>query len=151
MAELQSTGYQAAAAAVVFSGTQTMQSLATDEWTNFSDSISNSSNYVMADFECVLESAAFTANDQVNLYIIPILDATDPDWTGNVATEEQQNEQYFVGAFVTTGDTNAQRIMLRNIPLPPGSFRIGVRNKTAVSFTAQNNVINWRPHSYQSI
>lgn len=149
---LKSTGYQASATAVSFTGTQTLASLTDNEWTNESDAIDNTTNkYVMADFFFELASAAFTGTDSiVELYILPSVDGTKyPNWTGNVTTDEQENSPYFVGAVTTSGATEAQDLVLRNVVLPPGLFKVGVRNKSGVSFAASSNTLEYRPHSFE--
>jgi len=151
MADLTSTGYQASAASVSFSGTQTLDSLTNNEWTNLSDEIDNSTNkYVMADFYLELGSAAFTGvGSTVIVYLIPSVDGTNyPDWTGNVTTDEQQNEQYFAFSMTTTGATEAQKITKERIAIPPGKWKVGVRNVSGVTLAASANTLYWRPHSF---
>lgn len=151
---LKSTGYQAASTSIAFSGTQTLASLADGEWTNLSDEIDNTTNlYVMADFLFEIASAAFTGTDSViELYIVPSVDGTlYPNWTGNVTTSEQENDQYFVGAVTTSGATEAQVLALRDVKLPPGKFKVGVRNNSGVAFAASGNTLEYRPHSYQDV
>lgn len=151
---LKSTGYQAASTSIAFSGTQTLASLADNEWTDLSDEIDNTTNlYVMADFFFELASAAFTGTDSVvELYIVPSVDGTlYPNWTGNVTTAEQENYQYFAGSAVTSGATEAQNIAIRDVKLPPGKFKVGVRNTAGVALAASGNTLEYRPHSYQDV
>lgn len=148
MATSYLSGYLAEAQTVAFSGTQTMDSLAVDEWTNLSDEIDNSTNkYMLADFELVLGSAAFV-DDVISMYIVPSVDGTNyPDWTGNVATAQSKNEQYFVGSF-SIDDTQAQRAALRGVALPNGKFKIGIRNNPDVALAASGNTLKYRPYGY---
>lgn len=150
MANTLLSGYLASATTVSFTGTQTLASLADNEWTNLSDAIDNSTNkYPLADFELVLGSAAFTGTDSnVSLYLVPSVDGTNyGDWTGNVTTDKQENNPYFVGTFTTSGDTAAQRLILRNVLLPNGLFKLGVRNQSGVAFAASGNTLKYRPHT----
>ena len=108
----------------------------------------------MYDFELVLASAAFTgADSQVELYIVPSLDDTNyPNWTGNVATDEQENDQYFSGVtFVTSGATEAQRIVKRNVLVPPGYFKVGLRSLANVATAGSGNTLSYRPHSQEDV
>lgn len=153
MVDAVHSGYKAAAQAVVFSGTQQLNSLADNEWTDLSDAIDNSVNkYLFADLRLVLASAIFVGADSiVEVYIVPsINDAAYPSWTGDIATDQQHNQQYFVGSFTTTGTTAAQDISLRNVALPPGLFKWGVRNKSGVAFAASGNFLYWRPWNWAS-
>ena len=151
---VKSSGYLVAAQTVTFSGTQTLASLTDNEWTNLSDAIDNSTNkYTLVDVELYLASAAFTGTDStLLLYLVPSVDGTNyPNWTGNVTTSEQENEKYFVCSFTTSGATEAQRMTERNIVLPPGLYKYGVRNTSGVTLAASGNTLKWRPHSSEDV
>ena len=105
------SGYKAAAQAVVFSGTQQIDSLLDNEWTDLSDEIDNSLNkYMLMDMELVLGSAAFDSDSLIEIYLIPSIDDTNyPDWVGEVTTDVQENNQYFIGSITLNDQTEAQR------------------------------------------
>lgn len=150
MTDLTRSGYLASAASVTFSGTQTLNSLTDNEFTDLSDEIDNSTNkYMFADMELVLGSAAFTGTDSsIELFLVPTVDGTNyPTWTGNGTSDEQENTPFFVGAFSTTGTTAAQRAVLRDVPLPNGKYKWGVRNRGNVTLASSGNTLSWRPHS----
>lgn len=150
MANITLSGYLAAAVTIAFSGTQQVNSLTNDEWTDLSDAIDNSTNkYALADFELVLGSAAFTGTDSaLALYIVPSVDGTNyGDWTGNVTTAQQHHQPYYAGSFTTSGATAAQRLTLRDVPLPNGLFKVGIRNLSNVSLAASGNTLKYRPHT----
>jgi len=147
------SGYKAAAQSVTFAGTQQIDSLLDNEWTNLSNEIDNSSTkYMLADLELVLGSAAFTGTDSaIEIYLVISVDGTNyPDWTGNVATDEQENDKHFIGSMTTNADTSAQRMTLRNVLLPNGTFKFGIRNRAGVTLAASGNTLKWRPHQYAS-
>ena len=147
------TGYLAAAQTAAWTSGQSLNSASDNDWTDLSDAIDNSTNkYPFADFEIVLASAAFTGTDsQIRVYIVPSVDGTNyGDWTGNVTTDEQENDKYFVGALTTSGATAAQRMTLRDITIPNGLWKIGLRNATGVALAASGNTVKWRPHSGES-
>lgn len=151
MATLKNSGYAVAAAAVTFSGTQTLNSLADNEYTNLSDEIDNSTNrYAYVDLELVLGSAAFTGSDSgIEFYLVPSVDGTNyPDWTGNVTSDETENNNYFVGFAATTASTAAQRMVLRKIELPAGKYKWAVRNRGNVALAGSGNTLSWRPWSW---
>lgn len=150
---LKLTGYLAAEAAIVFSGTQTINSALDNEYTNWSDEIDNSTNlYFSADLRIVLASAAFTGTDSgIEIYLIPTVDGTNyPTWTGDTATDQQQNNPFFVAFVPTTGTTAAQAMVVTGIELPQGKYRWAVRNRGNITLAASGNSIFWRPSSYQS-
>lgn len=155
MAELfQNSGYLASAQSVAWTSGQALDSLTDNEYTDLSDAIDNSSNkYSFADIEIVLASAAFTGTDsKIEVYIVPSVDGTNyGQWTGNSTTDEQENAGYFVDEVTTTGTTAAQRMTLRDVPLPNGLFKFGFRSRANVSLAASGNTAKWRPHSGQTV
>ena len=77
---LKISGYLAAEAAITFSGTQQLNSLADNEYTDLSDEIDNSTNlYFEADVRVVIASAAFVtpADCGIELYLIRTVDGTN--------------------------------------------------------------------------
>jgi hypothetical protein len=153
MAESKLSGYKATAAAITWTSGQGVNSLTDNEWTDLSDEIDNSTNlYMLADLYLDLGSAAFTGTDSsIEIYLIPTVDgSTYPNWTGNVTTDEQENNQYYVGEVYTSGATATQDIVIRNILLPNGKYKWGFRNRSNVTLNA-TNAIYWRPHQYQAV
>ena len=147
------SGYKAAAQSVVFSGTQKIDSLLDNEWTDLSDEIDNSSNkYMMADLELVLGSAVFVGTDSaIEIYLVPSIDDTNyPDWAGGGVTDEQENNKHFIGSMTTTGATGAQRMTLRSVALPNGKFKFGIRSRAGVALASSGNTLKWRPWQYSS-
>ena len=150
MPNITNSGYLAAAAAATFSGTQTLNSLLNNEWTNWSDEIDNGTNkYMEMDLELVLGSAAFTGvTSAVEIYVIPTVDGTNyPSWQGDTTTDEQENAPFAVGSIPTTGTTAAQRGVLEAVRVPQGKFRFGVRNRSGVTLASSGNTLSWRPRS----
>jgi hypothetical protein len=148
---LQSTGYQITATSVTWTGGQSLDSITDNEWTTLTDAIDNSTNkYVMVDLEIKLGSAVFTGTDSLlEVYLVPSVDGTSyGDWTGDVTTDEQQNNQYYVGSVTTTGATEAQVMVLRDVKIPPGLYKYGFRSRLGVAAAASGNSVKWRPHSY---
>lgn len=145
------SGYLAAAISVAFSGTQQIHSLTDNEWTDLSDEIDNSTNkYAFADLYLELGSAAFTGTDSgIEVYIVPCIDGTNyPTWTGNVTTDETENAFFFVGFMPTSASTAAQKMVLREVDLPSGKFKIGIRNRGNVTLAASANALYYRPWTF---
>lgn len=158
MATATLSGYQTTATAVTWTGhgINVTGGLADNEWTDLSDEVDNSTNkYMLADVEIVLDGTpSFTGADSgVEVYLVPSVDgSTFGTWTGGdtVTADQQENNQYFVGFVTTTGATGAQRMILRNVALPNGKYKWGLRNRTGVALNATGNSMNWRPHGYAS-
>lgn len=151
MANLTSSGYLTTEATVAWTSGQSLNSLSDDEYTDLSDEIDNSTNkYLSVDLLITLASAAFTGTDSIlEIFLVRSVDGTTyPNWTGNVTTDEQENDQYLVGAVKTSGATEANTInTVQPILLPPGKYKWGFRNRTGVSTAASGNTAEWRPHS----
>lgn len=148
------SGYKAAAQSVVFSGTQQINSLLDNEWTNLSDEIDNSLNkYMMADLELVLGSVIFpvATDNLIEIYLVPSVDDTNyPLWVGDVTTDAQENNIHFVGSVTCSDATEAQRLTLRSVALVPGKFKFGIRSRAGVTLAASGNTLKWRPWGYSS-
>lgn len=147
---LTNTGYQAAATEITWTG-QGANLLTDNEWTDLSDAIDNSTNkYVTVDILLALGSAAFTGSgSSVEVYVVRSVDGTNyGSWAGNVTADEQENNQYFVGSVTTSGATAAQELILSNVVVPPGLYKIGLRNRSNATLAAANT-ISFRPHSFE--
>lgn len=154
MADAILSGYKAGAQTVVFSGTQTLVSLADNEFTDYSDPIDNSSTkYMMADIEVYADfatTAGTTGDEAVEIYLIPDVTGTYPTWTGNVITDQQENNQYYIGSVTIKQSAATDRAVLRNVALPNGSFRFAIRNRANGAFDSTGSTLKWRPHQYSS-
>jgi len=153
MVDAVRSGYKAAAQAVVFSGTRTLVSLADNEWTDIGDEVDNSvTKYMMMDLQLTLGSAVFTGTDSIlEIYVIPTVDDTlYPTWTGDGIVDEQENQIHFVGSVTTDGTTAAQEMALRDVSMPNGKFKFGVRNRSGVALAASGNTLFWRPWNFSS-
>ncbi len=146
------SGYKAAAQAVVFSGTQQIDSALDNEWTNLSDEIDNSLNkYMMMDLELVLGSAVFISTSVMEIYLIPSIDDTNyPLWVGDATADQQENNQYFIGSVTLSDATEAQRVSLRSVAMVAGKFKFGIRSRAGVTLNATGNTLKWRPWQYSS-
>lgn len=152
---LKLAGYLATEAAIVFSGTQQVNSLADNEYTDLSDEIDNTTNlYYAADLRFVIASAAFItpADCGMELFLIRSEDGTNyPTWTGNTTTDQVHNNPFYVGYVPFTGTTAAQACVLKDVLLPSGKYKWAVRNRGNVALAGSGNTIYWRPTSVQSV
>lgn len=153
---LKLSGYLASAVAVVFSGTQQINSLTDNEWTDLSDEVDNTTDlYAFADLDLVLGSAAFTGTDSgIEVYIVPTVDGTNyPDWTGNSTSDAPEQSHYFASFLPLKAATAAKRVVSSSaaaIELPQGKFKFGIRSRANVTLAASGNTLYFRPKSYQS-
>jgi len=149
------SGYKHAATIVGFTTgqVQTLAALPMNAYTSESDEIDNSTlKYLSADFEWVNTAPASTTVSpaSIHLYLIPSLDDTNyPTWTQATANTPE-NDQYFVGSFTLQIGTANQREVLRNVSLPPGNFKLAVRNKAGVALAATGSTLKFRRWNYAS-
>lgn len=150
MADSKLSGYKSALVSVAWASGQSLVSLGIDEWTDLSDEIDNSTNlYMLDDFELVLGSYTPTKGG-IQLFLIPLLDAaTYPDWNGNVTSEEERNEQYFVDTFIVDVVAGTNRLAIRDVALPNGKFKFACRNVSGAALPATGSTLKWRPHQFQ--
>lgn len=150
-ATLKLSGYLASEAAIVFSGTQTLDSLTDNEWTDLSNEIDNSTNkYDRVDLRIDLASLTPTGTDAgLEIYLVPSIDGTTyPDWTGNSTSDQQQNQLFYVGFVPLATGAAVKDGVLRDVSLPNGKYKFGVRNRANVTLAADAGDIYWRPWGY---
>lgn len=129
-----------------------------DVWTNLSAEFDNSTNgYMFMDIEVNLGVPATAwsgADSAYEVYIVPSVDgASYPGVVadGTAATDEQENNQYFVGSITTPGALAvATRQTIRGIEVPNGKWKLFGRNRTNSTLAATGNTIKWRPWGYKS-
>lgn len=150
MTDVRNTGYQAAAQIALDSELNT---LADDTWSSLSPEIDNSLfGYLFMDIEFDLASFLPSGADAtVELYLVPSIDDTQfPTYTETGSSDEQENNQYFVGSVTLPPDTEVHIHSIRGIEMPPGKFKLGVRNRANLAFASSGNTVKWRPWSYKS-
>ncbi len=153
MANIKQSGYHAAETTVSFTGTQTLASLASDEYTDPSDAIDNSTNkYAFMDWEFVCTAVNFVSPASIRLYVLPSLDGTNyAQWDGNVATDVEENEQYFADSCILNPGNNAQRhVRDSGILVPRGLFKVAVRNKGGIALAASGSTLKLRFWSWDN-
>lgn len=155
MATLTRSGYLGAAVTLAWTGGQSLNSLANNEWTNLSDTLTNATDKrLFADVELILASAAFSgATSGIEVYVVPVPDGTNaPTWVGDVTTDQTVNQNYLVGVVATTGTTSAQRLVLRDVEIPNGVYALGFRSRagTSVTLAASGNEAKLYFHSVAS-
>lgn len=151
MTDVRNSGYKAAAQTAL---STELNALANDTWSALSAEIDNSiSGYMFADIEVDLGSITPTGADAaVEIYLVPSVDDTQyPTFTESGALDEQENNQYFIGSVTLSLDAEIHIHMLRGVELPPGKWKLGVRNRSNVALAATGSTIKWRPWQYSSV
>ncbi len=129
--------------------TTELNSLADGSVCALSGGIDNTSNLdAFADFQLDLASLTITSTTAfVTLYLVPTVDGTNyPDFaTGAVGN---YHGQYAVGSFLVRNvSATTARAMLTGVPIPPGNFKVGVRNGVGAAFAASGSTLGSRTYA----
>ncbi|MGE3620741.1 MAG: hypothetical protein AB7L84_09790 [Acidimicrobiia bacterium] len=122
-----------------------LNSLANNSLTAASSAIDNTSALeLFADLELVVaaQGSARSAGAVVDVYIVPSVDGT------NYADLEATCSEP-IATFALDAATTARRLAARDIPIPPGLFKLAVRNRTGQSFASSGSTLKYRTHSVQ--
>jgi hypothetical protein len=129
--------------------TTELNSLADGNVCALSAAIDNSSNlHRYADFQLDLASLSISSTSAyAHVFILPSVDGTNyPDWTSGAYAA--YHGQYFVGAIsLKNVSATAARAVLREISLPPGLFKVALRNGAGVAFASSGNTLGMRSYS----
>lgn len=137
MATIKHAAYGTIASAL----TTELNSLATATNSSASAAIDNTSALdLLVDLELVVTYGTNpTAGTTVDVYMVQALDGTnysDVDVTAALS----------VGSFPLKASTSAQRIPLKDVPIPPGLFKLFVRNLAGQTMAASGNTLKYRTH-----
>ena len=140
MATTTHKAYTAAIASVL---TTELNSLATATNTAASAAIDNTSAldlYVDLTLTIATMGVARSAGATVNVYMVMALDGTNYDDVDATCAE-------LVAVFPLDAATTARQSTRRDIPVPPGLFKLFARNVTGQTLAASGNLVEARYHS----
>lgn len=122
-----------------------LNSLADSTNSSSSSTYDNSTSlYLVADVELVVTyGTAPTAGNTVELYICDSIDGT------NFADASQSSAELWC-VFPLQNTTSAQRIVRRDLPLPPGKCQFFARNRAGQTMASSGNTVRIAEHSIQS-
>lgn len=127
--------------------TTELNSLANNTISTASSAIDNSSDcHLFMDVELYVHTQGSnrSAGATVALLMLHTLDGTNYD-DAHIDTAEV----CAVFTFDATA-TTARRRTIRDIPIPPGLFKLAVRNQTGQTFASGSNTVKYRRHSLSS-
>ena len=126
-----------------------LNSLADAATTALSAEIDNSSALdTLADFQLDLASVTISSTTALcTIYIVPTVDGTNyPDWGSS--TYGNYNAQYAVGTILVKNvSAAAARANLTRVPLPPGKFKVALRNSTGAALASSGNTLGMRTYA----
>lgn len=104
---------------------------------------------LLVDFELAVDFAsAPTLDTTVDLYLVRSADGTNYE-DGDASNRPAANA--YVGGFQLLGTTAAQRLIVRDVPLPPGLWKAVIHNNgTGQAFPATGSTLKMRQHNYQN-
>ncbi len=138
--------YTAAAATAL---STELNSLANGSYCTASAAIDNSTNLDLFDqLELnVTYGVAPSTGGTVDVFLLPSLDGTNYPDGGGATAPAPENQ---VGSFTLRAVTTAQRLSLRDIPIPPGLFKYVLKNSAGQAMAASGNTLKHRSYSMQS-
>jgi hypothetical protein len=123
--------------------TTELNSLANTTMSAASTAISNQTNLdVYADIEVNLAALSPTAGAYVGLYILEAVDGTNYPAQSD-ADLRLTTSQLLASLPIGTTASTAQRIVARNVLVPPGSFKLKLDNQTGVALAASGNTVKF--------
>lgn len=111
-----------------------------------SAAIDNTTNLdLYADFTFLVGAqTARTGTPTVELYITPAMDGTNYD-----DALETINDR--IAVFKLDLTVTSRRVTVRDVPIPPGLFKVYLRNLSSQTLTATGNTVTMRTHSLKTV
>lgn len=143
---MTTTRHKAYTALIASALTTELNSLANNANSAESSAIDNTSNLDLF-VDLTLTLGTQTARSQgatVGVYLIMALDGTNYDAVNETTAE-------LVAVFHLDAATTARQLTRRDVPIPPGLFKLFVRNQTGQAFATSGNLLEYRAHSLESV
>ena len=99
------------------------------------------------DFELVLASHDATVYTMAELYIVRSADGTNYE---DAPTSTNPGTGMLAGTFIGSDASAAKRVILPDVPRPPGLWKAIIKNVSGATFSASNNTLKCRPHNLLS-
>jgi len=112
-----------------------------------SAAIANQTNLdIYVDIEVNLASLSPTTGAHVDLYILEAIDGTNYP-AQSAADLRLTTTQLLVTIPIGTTATTAQRVVVRNVVIPPGSSEIKLDNQAGVALNASGNTVKFNAYN----
>lgn len=140
------TKHDAYAASIASALTTELNALANNTSSAASSAIDNSTAlelYVDLTMTVATQGGARSAGAIINVYLTPALDGTNYDRVSHETAE-------LVATFTYDAATTATQSTRRDVPIPPGLYKLFARNQTGQALAASSNILEYRPHSIET-
>lgn len=140
MTAITHKGYTQSATSIL---TTELNALGNAMMSSASSAVDNTSNLdLFMDLELYVhtQGSARSAGATVEVYILPTVDGT------NYADATYGNPE-LVAVFPLDAATTARYGIRRDIPIPPGSFKLALYNRTGQAFAATTSTLKYRTYS----
>lgn len=128
--------------------TTELNSLSNNTMSAASSAIANQTNLdIFVDIEVNLASLSPAAGAYVALYIELAVDGTNYPAQSDADLRLTSSQLLCVVPLGTTAST-AQRVAVRNVVIPPGSFKIKLDNQAGVALNASGNTVKFNAYNY---
>lgn len=89
------------------------------------------------------QGSARSAGATVEVWMTHALDGTNYD-------DNVRNVAELVAVFPLDAATTARQVTRRDVPIPPGLFKLSVQNATGQAFAASGSLLEYRMHSIET-
>ena len=144
---MATTSHKAYTAAIATVLSTDLNSLGNGSTSAASAALDNTTNLdLLADLTLTVatQGSARSAGAIVSVYMVQALDGTNYDDVQASCSEP-------VAVFSLDAATTARQISRRDIPVPPGLFKLFLVNSTGQAFAASGNLLEIRYHSVKTV
>lgn len=143
MATTKHKAYTAAIATVLSTELNSLGSGSTSSASSAIDNTSNLDLFADLTLTIALQASARSTGAIVSVYMTQALDGTNYDDTLSATAE-------LVAVFPLDAATTARQATRRDVPIPPGLFKLFVVNSTGQALAASGNLLEYRAHSIET-
>lgn len=123
-----------------------LNSLSNNTMSSASSTISNASNLdIYVDVEVLLAALSPTSGAFVALYILEAVDGTNFPAQSDADLRLTTTQLLCIIPLGTTAST-AQRVAVRNLVIPPGSFQIKLDNQSGVALASSGSTVKFNTY-----
>lgn len=143
MATTKHKAYTASIATALGSELNSLGSGSTSAASTAIDNTTNLDLFVDLTLTIATQGSARSAGATVAVYLTQALDGTNYDDTSSTTAE-------LVAVFPLDAATTARQLTRRDVPIPPGLFKLFAVNNTGQALAASGNLVEYRAHSIET-